>query len=288
LPPGVNCNNGNWTHHGKHVAANSDFGIRSSHFNFVEHGRFTDRQVGRHTLAAADAQRTFQRTTVANNYAVDANNRVINRGVGRETIAAASQTPIRNVTVQELPRGSASAVMPDRVNRVGRNEVVFRPNAQISVPRTTTANVSANRGLRSTATVAATPANPTLNQRGPSRAVISGNVAGQQVFPNNSMGSPSRTSVMQPRQNGNVLSGTRTVSPSVAQNRVYARPAAPASVSRATAPVASVQRYSAPAAGRMSAPSSGGQSRGSVSHGSGGGGSVSHGSSGGGGGGLRR
>jgi hypothetical protein len=288
LPPGAHFRDGHWNFRGARVGADFDFGIRSSHFNFVEHSHFADRHVGRQTVAGNGAQNVFRNSTVANNYSVGANNRVVNHGVGRETIAAASQTPIRNVSVQELPRG-ASGVMPDRVNRVGRNEVVFRPNAQISVPRTTTASaVSANRGLRPTATVSAAPSNPNL-QRIPSRQVANAN-SGRQVFPNNTMGSPSRASVMQPRQNGNVLGSPRTVSPSVAPNRVYARPSAPASIPHATAPMTSGQRFAAPSAssvGRMSAPSGGGgHFGGSVSHG-GGGGSVSHGSSGGAGG-LRR
>ncbi|HEY0547952.1 MAG TPA: DUF6600 domain-containing protein [Verrucomicrobiae bacterium] len=288
LPPGSHCNGGNWTHHGKHVGANSDFGIHSSHFNFVEHGRFTDRHVGRQTITGSDAQNAIRNSSVVNNYSLSANNRLVNHGMGRETIAAASQTPIRNVTVQELPRGGSA--LPDRVNRAGRGEVVFRPNAQISVPRATATSISANHGLRPTALASVTPADPTLSRIAPSRGVISGNVAGRQVFPTTSMGSSSRTSISQPRQNGNSLSAPRTASPSIAQNRVYARPSAPASISRAAAPVAGVQRYSAPSAGRSSAPSGGGQSRGSVSRGSGGGGSshgsgsVSHGSSGGGGG----
>ncbi len=280
LPPGTHWDGGHWNHHGKHQGAHSDFGIHASHFNFVEHSRFTDRHVGQQTVAGRDAQNAYRNSSVANNYTVGANNRLVNHGVGRETVAAASQTPVRNVTVQELPRSGFST--PDRINRVGRSEVVFRPNAQISVPRTTTASVSANRGLRSTARVSAAPSNPGPNPRVASRGVASANTIGRQVFPNNSMNSPGRASVMQPRQSGNVLSAPRTVSPSAAQNRVYARPSAPASVPRATAPMASVPRFEAPSSGRMSAPSGGGHFSGSVPHSGGGGGSVSRGGSGGG------
>ncbi len=284
LPPGAHFKNGHWNYRGARVGADSDFGIRSDHFNFVEHGRFTDRHVGRHTVGAGEGQDVFRRSTGANNYVAGANNRIINNGVGRDRIAAASQTPIRNVSVQEIPRG-ASATMPDRVSRMGNSEVVYRPGAQISVPRTTTANVSANRTIGPMARASAAPSNPGFNQRvqTQSRSVVSGNSAGRQVFPNTAANSPNRGAVVQPRQNGNVLSTPQRVSPSAGQNRVYARPSAPAYAPRATAPAASVQRYSAPSVGRMSSPSGGGQSRGSVSRGGGGGGggSVSRGSSGG-------
>jgi hypothetical protein len=263
------------------VRADFDFGIRSDHFNFVEHGRFTDRHVGRHTVAARDGQGVFQRSTVANNYVAGPNNRIINHGVGRDTIAAASRTPVRNVSVQELPRGAA-ATMPDRVSRIGNNEVVYRPGTQISIPRTTTASMAANRNV-STARASAAQSNPGFNQRvqTQSRPAISGNAAGRQVFPNTAMNSPNRGTVVQPRQNGNVLSTPQRVAPSAGQNRVYARPSAPAYTPRATAPAANVQRFSAPSVGRMSNPGGGGQSRGSLSRGGGGGGSVSRGSSGG-------
>ena len=312
LPPGAHCRNGIWTHHGKNVAANSDFGIRSSHYNFVEHGRFTDRHVGRETVARRDTDNVFRNSSPANRYSVDGNNRLVNHGVGRETIAAASRTPIRNVSVQELPR-NASGTMPDRVSRVGRNDVVFRPNAQISVPRTTTASVQPNGALRSTTTASAAPVNPGMGRRVQSSGAAGANTVGRQVFPSTAGSAPSRGSVVQsrqgsvvpprqngsmvqPRQNGNVLSVPRTASPSLGQNRVYARPSAPASIPRATAPVGNVQRYSAPSSvGRLSSPSGGGGGRqfsGSVSRGGGGGGggSVSRGSSGGGssGVGLRR
>jgi hypothetical protein len=284
LPPGAHFRNGHWNFRGARVGADFDFGIRSDHFNFVEHGRFTDRQVGRHTVAARDGQSVFERSTVANNYVAGANNRIINQGVSRDRIAAASQTPVRSVSVQELPRG-ASATMPDRVNRMGNTEVVYRPGSQISVPRTTTASVAANRSVGPTTRASSLQSNPGFNQRAQtqSRPAISGNGAGRQVFPNTGANSPNRGAVVQPRQNGNVLSTPQRALPSAGQNRVYARPSAPAYAPRATGPAANVQRFSAPS-GRMSAPSGGGQSRGSVSHGGGGGGggSASRGSSSGG------
>jgi hypothetical protein len=292
LPPGAHCRDGNWTHHGKHAAADSDFGIHSSHFNFVEHGRFTDRHVGRQTVAGGEAQDAFRNSRVANGYSLGADNRLINNGVGRDTIAAASRTPIRNVSVQELPR-NASGTMPDRVSRVGRSDVVFRPNAQVSVPRTTAASVQPNRAVRSTSTASVTPSNSGMNQRGSSRLVTSANANtyGRQVFPTSSASSPSRGSVIQSRPNGNMTILPRTASRSVGQNqaagqnRVYAQSSAPAYNPRATAPVASAPRSSAPASvARMSAPRSGGGGRqisGNASRSGSGGSSVSRGSSGG-------
>src|ERR1051325_1361989 len=147
LPPGACFTAGlGWTWHGAHVGIDFGFGLAAAHFTFVGHDHFSDRHVGGHSLRGHDAIAAYNNTTVLNNYAMGANNRVINHGIARETIAAASRTPIHEVAVRDLPRGN-SVSMPDRVSRVGNADVVFRPSAPSSVPRTT---VTANQSARGT------------------------------------------------------------------------------------------------------------------------------------------
>src|SRR5205085_7860744 len=96
LPPGAHFAAGlGWTFRGARVGADFGFGLASAHFTFVGHDHFTARQVGTHSLRGNDANAAFQHTTVVNNYAVGANNRIINHGIGRETIAAAAHAPVR-------------------------------------------------------------------------------------------------------------------------------------------------------------------------------------------------
>jgi hypothetical protein len=108
LPPGAcfNARDG-WTHHGRRVGQDCDFGLRSSDFTFVDRGHFSDRHLGGHSLRGADAQHAYQNTVVHNNYASGPNNRIINQGVVRETVAASRQ-PFLGGPGRETPRqGSA-------------------------------------------------------------------------------------------------------------------------------------------------------------------------------------
>jgi hypothetical protein len=102
LPPGACFTAGlGWTHWGKHVGADCNWGLRSSHFTHVAHSRFTDAHVGRHRLNGHDANTAFAQSRVINNFSVDGNNRMVNNGIGREQIAAARGRPIQQVSVSE-------------------------------------------------------------------------------------------------------------------------------------------------------------------------------------------
>jgi hypothetical protein len=303
LPPGACFTAGiGWTHHGRRVGIDFGFGITAAHFTFVGHDRFSDRHVGGHSLRGHDAASAYRNTSVVNNYAVGANNRVINHGVGRDTIAAASHTPIREVAVRELPTstsrvGGNNATMPDRVSRAGNSEVVFRPGAQISaVPRTTTATAglhpAANQSARQTIATRSTASSGTAltQSRAPGPVAgrtpaqtgrLNGNptVTPQRAMPNYSQNYVNRGGVIQPNRSVNAAPALRANPTPQYQARIPQggfRPSAPAQ--RSFAPSAPAQRFSSPSAGRTTAPSvgrsfSGGgamQSRGSVSHSAGG------------------
>lgn len=272
LPPGAHFAAGlGWTFHGARVGADFGFGLASAHFNFVAHDHFADRQVARHTLRGPEANTAFNHTTVINNYAVGAGNRVINHGIGRETIAAASHAPVREVAVRELPRGGGQATRPDRVSKIGNSEVVYRPDAQISVPRNTFVSTPADRVVRST--VASTPVAPSSpvfrSSVAHQPAVITGGVARQPSIPNSSLSYRNRSQSVAPNQNWNTAPVSRMAPAARAPAAVYGRP---------SAPVMSAPRLSAPSAGgphRAASPSiarnvspGGGSFQGSVSRGS--------------------
>jgi hypothetical protein len=234
LPPGAHFIAGHgWRFHGAHVGIDFGFGLGAAHFTFVAHDRFGDRHVGTHALRGGDANNAFHHTTVINNFAVGANNQIINRGVGRETIAAASHTPIREVAVRELPRSGNQVTMPDRVSRVGNSDVVFRPGAQISAVRNN--SVMNNGGIRSSREVFARP-NPSVRQNLVPRAPSVGTAAPQHLMPNYSMNHVNRAPVLSP----NTFQANRSFN---GQTRVFATPQSQArSFNRVSPPVQSAPR----------------------------------------------
>lgn len=113
LPPGACFTAGiGWTLHGARVGADCGFGLRASHFTFVPTGHFLDRHVGHHALRAHDATGVFRQTTVVNNYAINAQNRIVNHGIGRERIAAATHARLEPVAVQDAARTARLTGLP--------------------------------------------------------------------------------------------------------------------------------------------------------------------------------
>ena len=256
LPPGAHFAASGLIFHGAHVGLDFGFGLGAAHFTFVAHDHFSERHVGGHALRGNDASTAFHNTTVINNFAVGANNRVINHGIGRETIAAAAHTPIREVAVRELPRAGAGNqfVAPDRVNRVGNSAVVFRPGAQISAIRNSGISTLGSQQAR------AQPSMPSLAPRTPSVRAT----APQHLMPNYS---GHNGPAVPPNRNWNTTPSPR-MTPQF-QAPAYARPAAP--MQSAPRTFSSAHSYSSRAVGSstFARPSfSGGTtSRGSVSHG---------------------
>ena len=263
LPPGACYTAGaGWSYRGVAVGVGFGFGLGAAQFTFVAHDRFTDSRVASHAVRGDAASAAYRNTTVINNYAAGANNRVINHGVGRETIAAASRSPIRDVGVRELPRGNGPAVMPDRVTRVGNSSVVYRPGAQISVPRTTTA-VQNNPALAARPTGARTgtsTAQPLSRPAAPRTSVPAGTAASRPL-PNSTRNYANNSRVTPQQQNGFVAPR------SAPMNGRPSRPAQSFGRSASAAPSYAAPR-SAPATMSRSMPSGGGMpARGHVSQG---------------------
>src|ERR1051325_4987068 len=102
LPPEAHFVSGvGFTYYGRHVSVGFEFGLGFSHYTFVSAGRFCDYSPYRHAVPHANVRNVYRNSTVINNYIVGNNNTTSNNGVGRETIARVSQTPVRQVAIRE-------------------------------------------------------------------------------------------------------------------------------------------------------------------------------------------
>jgi len=136
LPPGSHFSVGvGWTYGGARVGSGFAFGLSANHYTFVSSSHFADRRLAARALPRQQVNIAYQNTTIINNYAVGRNQKIINQGVDRGKLEAAARTKIPEVTVRELPRGPQRVTMPDRVTRVGKADVVYRPGPDIQVPR---------------------------------------------------------------------------------------------------------------------------------------------------------
>jgi hypothetical protein len=135
LPPRTYFNAGvGWTFNGVAVGFNFGFGLGASYYTFVPPTYFTSRQIAVHALPPRQVNTVFNNTTVINNYTVGSNNRIINQGIDRRHIETVTRTPLPEVKVRELPRQPTGFAVPDRVARVGRADVIYRPSSQMTVP----------------------------------------------------------------------------------------------------------------------------------------------------------
>jgi hypothetical protein len=281
LPPRAHFSAGlGWTFHGGRVGFGFDFGLPAAHFTFVSHSRFADHHVARHSLRGNDVHSVYRNTTVVNSYAMGANNRVINHGVGRATIAAASQTPIREASINNLTPTASRFAGANQANRSAN--IIQRSSAQSSASRNgagASASTFARQGTPQRP-VASNPSsaprngmgasivrqgtaqqrvasNPTATMRGSSRAGIAGGNATQRTMPNYSRNYANAPSA-QPHRGGNAFAGR--VAPSYQAPRYSAPAVRSQAAPRSFAPsVRSVPRSSGSfSGGGMSSRGSGG------------------------------
>ena len=108
LPPEAHYRPGfGFTYHNSSVTLGFDFGIRSDCYTFVPANRFCDREVFRHRVGSRHVAPIYQKTVV-NNYYINNNNVVINKGIAPERIAAASHTQIKEVAIHDVGRAPAN------------------------------------------------------------------------------------------------------------------------------------------------------------------------------------
>jgi len=135
LPPGAIFSGGRWSFHGAHVGVGFDFGLGFGAFTFVGHDHFGDRHVGRHAIAGSQAQTVFRGSTVVNNHTALAGNRLFNGGIGRDRIASAAQTPIRQASLTATPGRPGGFTVAH-----SGGGMTMAHNSAASVQRTTTAS----------------------------------------------------------------------------------------------------------------------------------------------------
>jgi hypothetical protein len=154
LPPEAHFVSGvGFTYYGRHVAVGFDFGLHDYHYAFVHVNNFCDYAPYRYVVPHNQVQGFYRNTTVINNYVVRNNNQVINQGIGRETIARASQTRVREVSIRETQVNRMENIHGDRIEKEGNRTVVYRPQ----LPKTPPTVRSAQFASRSAG--AAQPAN---------------------------------------------------------------------------------------------------------------------------------
>ena len=136
LPPEAHFVHGSgFTYFGRHVTVGFDFGLAPHHYAFVSINNFCDYSPYRHVVPHTRVQNFYRNTTVVNNYIIGNNNTIVNNGIGRDTIARASTTRVREVTVRDTPVNNMARVRGDRVGREGERNVVYRPQLPKDPPR---------------------------------------------------------------------------------------------------------------------------------------------------------
>jgi hypothetical protein len=188
LPPEAHYRHGvGFTYYGRGVSVGFDFGLTAFHYSFVSYNRFCDYSPYRYYEPRHRNRDIYRNTTVINNYVVGNNNTIINRGVGRETVAArAGANNIREVTVRERSAreltGVRAGVQADQIERRGRENVVYRPELPKTPPPVRTASFGTRATGQGQSTVARRNENGTVpsgnNPITINRSTVSGGVVG--------------------------------------------------------------------------------------------------------------
>jgi hypothetical protein len=188
LPPEAHYRSGvGFTYYGRGVSVGFDFGLTAFHYSFVSYNRFCDYSPYRYYEPRHRNRDIYRNTTVINNYVVGNNNTIINRGVGRETVAArGGANTIREVTVRERSAreltGVRAGVQADQIERRGRENVVYRPELPKTPPPVRTASFGTRNNNQGQSTVARRNDNGTVpsgnNPITINRSTVSGGVVG--------------------------------------------------------------------------------------------------------------
>jgi len=238
LPPEARFVSGvGFTYYGRNVAVGFDFGLRSHHYSFVSINNFCDYAPYRYVVPHARVQNFYRNTTVINNYIVRNNRTVINHGIGRETIARASQTRVREVSIRETPVSNMARVRGDRIDKEGNQLVVYRPQLPKTPPTVRSAQFANRAGGagQSGATVgrtantgvgSAAPAGPSHGGAGRGQSGVARSPGGTRVEPArppSNVSEERNTPAVTPRGNANsVERGGRNTQPNA--NPQPARP----------------------------------------------------------------
>ena len=133
LPPGSRFVAGvGLTFHGHPARHDFSFGLTANHFQFIPTSHFFEHDLARHVLPRDHATRIFDHT-IASTGVISRGPTVVNNGIPREHVAAATRADIRPVSLHNVAP-SASVGIRERFERNGRTLAVFRPDFQSGAP----------------------------------------------------------------------------------------------------------------------------------------------------------
>src|ERR1051326_354499 len=128
LPPGARFVAGvGLTFHGHRVGHVFSFGLAANHFPFVPFSHFLDHNPSRHVLSHDRATRIFDHTTASTGI-IAHNHTVLNNGVPRDDVAAATHVAIRPAVLHNVSP-SEGVALRERFEHNGRTLAVYRPDA---------------------------------------------------------------------------------------------------------------------------------------------------------------
>lgn len=129
LPPAAYYTSGiGFTYYGSRVGFSFGFGLTSGCYSFVPTSYFYTSRPWTYCVPTTTVNKFYGNTTVINNYVNGNNNTIINRGIGTDTIAAASREEIRRVRVTDTAGlGSRGEVRAERLSRDGTTLAAYRP-----------------------------------------------------------------------------------------------------------------------------------------------------------------
>ena len=129
LPPGAVFSAAlGLTFHGHHVEQHHHFGVAANSFRFVPTGHFRDRQLRGQAVPPAQAAGIFAGSVPSTRFSLN-HHSIINDGLSRSQIAAATHTEIRPVALRELHRPPDPGIR-ERLDPNGRTLVVYRPYSE--------------------------------------------------------------------------------------------------------------------------------------------------------------
>jgi hypothetical protein len=194
LPPRTYFDGFGFRFHNRRVGISFDFGLPDRCFSFIPVTRFCDRTPLRFIVSGSHSSTIFRNSTVINNY-IRVNNTIVNEGVGRDRIVRATQTPIRTVTLRDLP-GSTTPPIGRTERLEGNSLTVFRPNMSVraSAPSRSHSQSSGATSVSATAPVpTSTTRNLSVQSISPTHSTTSAQSSVQSVSPIRNTRSITRT-----------------------------------------------------------------------------------------------
>lgn len=169
LPPAACYRPGfGFSYYGSSVSFNFGW-IGRDYYNFVGWNHFYGGRLHHnYRLPPARVNNIYNHTTIVNNY-VFQNNTVVNKGIPTKTVAAATKTPVRTVSLRENNYSGRASARPERFDPASKTLNVYRPAIKPTNQGITTALAgSAHRpGAGAAATAGRNPAGTRLTQSSP-------------------------------------------------------------------------------------------------------------------------